>query len=162
MGLVGEGPRQELGSGRHFLRLQRLNHQVGVGVAHRDHLPIGMATPGRSRSLRYRVPRSTQLTFQTLTFQTLAAAEATRSRICPRSQAWRRPPGIGFACRIQAALCELGPAGVVTAVGEDGVARWAAMRTALMGRFDELDLHGPHDLRHTYGPGWRTQASPAG
>jgi integrase len=51
---------------------------------------------------------------------------------------------------IQAALCELGSAGVVTAVGEDGVARWAAVRAALMRRFDDLDLHGPHDLRHTY------------
>ena len=51
---------------------------------------------------------------------------------------------------IQAALRELGSAGVVTAVGEDGVARWAAGRAALMRRFDDLDLHGPHDLRHTY------------
>jgi integrase len=51
---------------------------------------------------------------------------------------------------IQAALRELGSAGLVTAVGEDGVARWAAVRAAQVRRFDDLDLHGPHDLRRTY------------
>jgi integrase len=52
---------------------------------------------------------------------------------------------------IQAALRELGSAGiVVTAVGEDGTARWAAVKAAQVRRFDDLDLHGPHDLRHTF------------
>jgi integrase len=50
---------------------------------------------------------------------------------------------------IQAALRELGSAGIVILV-EDGVARWAAARAAQVRRFDDLDLHGPHDLRHTY------------
>jgi integrase len=51
---------------------------------------------------------------------------------------------------IQAALRELGSAGVVTVVGEDGVARWASVRAAQVRRFGDLDLHGPHDLRHIY------------
>jgi DNA-binding Lrp family transcriptional regulator len=51
---------------------------------------------------------------------------------------------------IQAALRELGSAGAVTAVGKDSIARWAAVRAAQVRRFDDLDLHGPHDLRHTY------------
>jgi hypothetical protein len=50
---------------------------------------------------------------------------------------------------IRAALCELGSAGVVTSVG-DATARWAAVKAAQVRRFDDLDLHGPHDLRHTY------------
>jgi integrase len=44
----------------------------------------------------------------------------------------------------------LGSAGVVTAVAKDGTAQWAAVKAAQVRRFDDLDLHGPHDLRHTY------------
>jgi integrase len=51
---------------------------------------------------------------------------------------------------IQSALRELRSAGVVTAVGKDGTARWTAVKAAQVRRFDDLDLHGPHDLRHTY------------
>jgi DNA-binding transcriptional ArsR family regulator len=51
---------------------------------------------------------------------------------------------------IQAALRELVSAGVVTAVDDDGTARWTAVKAAQVRRFDDLDLHGPHDLRHTY------------
>jgi integrase len=52
---------------------------------------------------------------------------------------------------IQAALRELGAAGaVVTAVSGEGTARWAAVNAAQVRRFDDLDLHGPHDFRHTY------------
>jgi integrase len=51
---------------------------------------------------------------------------------------------------IQAALRELGSVSVVTAVAEDGTAHWAAVKAAQVRRFDYLDLHGPHDLRHTY------------
>jgi integrase len=52
---------------------------------------------------------------------------------------------------IQAALRELGSAEiVVTVVGEDGTLGWAAIKTAQVRRFDDLDLHGPHDLRHTF------------
>jgi integrase len=50
---------------------------------------------------------------------------------------------------IHASLRDLGSAGIVMIV-EDGVARWAAVRAAQVRRFDDLDLHGPHDLRHTY------------
>ena len=39
---------------------------------------------------------------------------------------------------------------MVTAGSEDGTARWAAVKAAQVRRFDDLDLHGPHDLRHTY------------
>jgi integrase len=51
---------------------------------------------------------------------------------------------------IQAALRELGSAGVVTAVAENGTAQWTAVKAAQVRRFDDLALHGPHDLRHTY------------
>jgi integrase len=52
---------------------------------------------------------------------------------------------------IQAALRELGAAGaVVTAVSGEGTARWAAVNAAQVWRFDDLDLHGPHDFRHTF------------
>jgi integrase len=52
---------------------------------------------------------------------------------------------------IQAALGELGAAGaVVTAVSGEGTARWAAINAAHVRRFDDLDLHGPHDFRHTF------------
>ena len=33
--------------------------------------------------------------------------------------------------------------------GEDAI-RWAAVEAAQVRRFDHLDLHGPHDLRHTF------------
>jgi hypothetical protein len=39
---------------------------------------------------------------------------------------------------------------VVTVVCEDGTLGWAAIKTAQVRRFDDLDLHGPHDLRHTF------------
>jgi integrase len=51
---------------------------------------------------------------------------------------------------IQAALRELVSAGVVTAVDDDGTARWTAVKAAQVRRFGDLDLHGPHDLRRTY------------
>jgi integrase len=52
---------------------------------------------------------------------------------------------------IRAALFELEAAGaVVTAASGDGAARWAAVEATQVRRFDHLDLHGPHDLRHTY------------
>jgi hypothetical protein len=52
---------------------------------------------------------------------------------------------------IRAALGELETAGVVVAAAsQDGVALWAAVRAAEVRRFDHLDLHGPHDLRHTF------------
>jgi integrase len=60
------------------------------------------------------------------------------------------PGAILRPATIQAALRELESAGAVTAVGKDGVARWAAVKAAQVQRFDDLDLHGPHDLRHTY------------
>ena len=52
---------------------------------------------------------------------------------------------------IQAVLGELEAAGaVVRAASGDGVALWAAMKAADVRRFDHVDLHGPHDLRHTF------------
>ena len=51
---------------------------------------------------------------------------------------------------IQAALRELQSAGLVTAVDDDSTAQWTAVKPAQVRRFDDLDLHGPHDLRHTY------------
>jgi integrase len=52
---------------------------------------------------------------------------------------------------IRAALRELEAAAVVvTAASGDGAALWAAVEAAQMRRFDRLDLHGPHDLRHTF------------
>jgi hypothetical protein len=52
---------------------------------------------------------------------------------------------------IRAALFELEAAGaVVAAASGDGAARWAAVEATQVRRFDHLDLHGPHDLRHTY------------
>jgi integrase len=52
---------------------------------------------------------------------------------------------------IQAALRELEAAGAVdTATSGGGAALWAAAKAAQVRRFDHLDLHGPHDLRHTF------------
>jgi integrase len=52
---------------------------------------------------------------------------------------------------IQAALGELEAVGlVVGAASGDGVVLWAGVRAAEARRFDHLDLHGPHDLRHTF------------
>jgi integrase len=36
------------------------------------------------------------------------------------------------------------------AASGDGAGRWAAVEVAQLRRFDHLDLHGPHDLRHTF------------
>jgi hypothetical protein len=55
------------------------------------------------------------------------------------------------AASIQAALHELMAVGAVLAdAAGDGNARWAAVSPAQVRRFDHLDLHGPHDLRHTF------------
>jgi integrase len=52
---------------------------------------------------------------------------------------------------INAALDALGTAGLAlpTSNGDGGV-RWSAVEPTTTRRFADLDLHGPHDLRHTY------------
>jgi hypothetical protein len=73
MGLTGEGPRQELGSGIHLMGFQPLHHQVGL--AHRITYRSGWHAGPLSVAA---LPRSA---FSPTPFQPLAAAKATRSRI---------------------------------------------------------------------------------
>jgi integrase len=72
----------------------------------------------------------------------------TLAQLCNRFSA----PGARLrAATIQGALRELEAAGVVVmAASGDGAGRWAAVEVAQLRRFDHLDLHGPHDLRHTF------------
>jgi integrase len=52
---------------------------------------------------------------------------------------------------IQAALCELRSVeAVIPTDGGNGSVRWDEVSAAHVRRFDYLDLHGPHDLRHTF------------
>jgi integrase len=51
---------------------------------------------------------------------------------------------------IRVALDILEAAGLVHAARTEGTACWTAVSAGQASRFDHLDLHGPHDLRHTF------------
>jgi hypothetical protein len=55
------------------------------------------------------------------------------------------------------ALAELAAAEV--AVVDDRTQRWSLQPAARHPLLEAVDLHGAHDFRHTYRPGWRTPAS---
>jgi integrase len=141
---------------------EAVRRQLPPGVAH-DDLAFADPVPGTGRAplSRYLFRHVYQGAVNRLTDPTSELSPTTRRILralrehgpqtpAELQQRFTAPGAKLRLATIQAALCELGSAGVVTAVGEDDVARWAAMRAALMRRFDDLDLHGPHDLRHTY------------
>jgi integrase len=152
------------------IRTIPLAHQVAEAVRHQlppgaapDDLAFADPVPGTGRAplSRYLFRHVYQGAVNRLTDPTSELSPTTRRILralrehgpqtpAELQQRFTAPGAKLRLATIQAALCELGSAGVVTAVGEDDVARWAAMRAALMRRFDDLDLHGPHDLRHTY------------
>jgi integrase len=153
------------------IRIIPLAHQVAEAV--RRQLPQGTAgddlvfadplttSAGRAPLSRYLFRHVYQGAVNRLTDPTSELSPTTRrilralrehgpQTLAQLQQSFTAPGSKLRLATIQAALRELGSVGVVTAGSEDGIARWAAVTVAQVRRFDDLDLHGPHDLRHTY------------
>jgi integrase len=66
------------------------------------------------------------------------------------AERFSRPGGKLRPATIRAALDVLEAAGLVHAARGESTACWTAVSAAQASRFNHLDLHGPHDLRHTF------------
>jgi integrase len=85
------------------------------------------------------------------TRRVLAALRADGPRPLARlTERFSTPGGKLRPATIRAALDTLEAAGLARTGRIDGATCWTAVEAVQVRRFDHLDLHGPHDLRHTF------------